>query len=282
MQQPSQWSIGIYRGSSPLDMQPSAPTPVVTTDDVTDVSARLVADPFLISVDERWFMFFEIVDRDAGRGKIGYATSIDTHFWHYRGIVLEEPFHLSYPHVFKANGEIFMTPETASAGAIRLYRADDFPTSWRLVGQLVEQPLVDPTPFQTEDGWWMFGCRPRKNDRLTLYYADRLLGPWHPHPANPLTDGCLSSSRPAGRVISWNGRRCRFAQQCEPYYGVKVRGFSIETIDRTTFAEREFPEPVLQPGTSDWSQDGMHHLDLHPHADGWIAAVDGFRFLPSA
>ncbi|HET9363828.1 MAG TPA: hypothetical protein VFP71_02460, partial [Candidatus Angelobacter sp.] len=53
------WSIGIYAGKSPLQLSPAARNPVISAGDVSDVSARFVADPFMLRVDGLWHMFFE-------------------------------------------------------------------------------------------------------------------------------------------------------------------------------------------------------------------------------
>ena len=46
------------------------------------------------------------------------------------GIVLDEPFHLSYPQVFQWQGAWYMTVESAGARRVSLYRATDFPLRW--------------------------------------------------------------------------------------------------------------------------------------------------------
>jgi hypothetical protein len=54
------WSIGIYRGPSPLELAPPAGVrnPVLTADDVDDVPAAFLADPFLVRAHGGWNMFF--------------------------------------------------------------------------------------------------------------------------------------------------------------------------------------------------------------------------------
>ena len=104
--------------------------PVVSQNDVSDVRARFVADPFMVNQDGHWYMFFEVMNQDTNRGAIGLAISEDGFHWEYRQIVLREPFHLLYPHVLHWDGEYYMTPETLEANSVNLYRADPFPTQW--------------------------------------------------------------------------------------------------------------------------------------------------------
>jgi hypothetical protein len=104
------WSIGIYAGNSPFDLSTpdNLKNPVITARDITDVTADFVADPFMIRENNKWHMFFEVMTR---KGEIGLAQSSDGLHWDYRQIVLREPFHLSYPYVFKWNDDYYMIPE---------------------------------------------------------------------------------------------------------------------------------------------------------------------------
>lgn len=283
----AQWAIGIYAGASPLRLAPAAgaANPVLSGGDVGDVPAAFVADPFMVREGGLWHMFLEVWNRESRRGELAHAVSRDALRWEYRGVVLREPFHLSYPHVFGWRGEWYMTPETLEAGCIRLYRARRFPHQWECVAELVEGPCADPSPFRFGGRWWLFGCTvPLANDTLRLYHAPRLAGPWREHPASPIVSGDPSRARPAGRVRPWNGGVVRFTQDCTPVYGTGVRAFLVTELSPAAYREEEAAEsPVLSPGGSAWSGRGMHHVDAHPLADGsWIACVDGRPLLPPA
>ena len=131
-----EWQIGLVRGEDPLKPQMELlGSPILTASDVSDVRARFVADPFLIRDQRIWHLFFEVMTERGG--VIGLATSEDESTWKYQGVVLDEPFHLSYPFVFREGSEIFMVPETRSQQSIRLYRAADFPRAWTLDSILV-------------------------------------------------------------------------------------------------------------------------------------------------
>src|SRR5262245_46202668 len=117
------WSIGIYTGDSSFQLRARPNNPVLTNTDVTDVQAEFVADPFMLHADGRWYMFFEVLDRETQLGVIALATSDDTVNWNYEQVVLAEPFHLSYPYVFEWQGERYMIPETLGASAVCLYKA---------------------------------------------------------------------------------------------------------------------------------------------------------------
>lgn len=284
--QGSQWSIALYAGNSPLVLSPSPnlPTPLLTACDVTDIDAAFIADPFMIHANNRWHLFFESKNLATRLGEIGLAVSDDAIQWRYVRTVLREPFHLSYPCVFAWEGQHYMVPETLGRNAIVLYRATAFPYEWVPVQNLVEGAFADPTPFRFDGLWWMFACpTPFRHDTLELFWSQDLLGPWRPHPANPLVTQKPAIARPGGRVIEWGARLIRYAQDCTPVYGSRLRAFDIARLTATSYEEVELPEsPVLAPG-QEWNRTGMHHADPHRLSDGsWIACVDGYSYIEAA
>ncbi|MCM3870667.1 MAG: hypothetical protein ND895_08245 [Pyrinomonadaceae bacterium] len=277
---PSLWSIGIYAGDSPFTLRPGphVQNPVLTYQDVTDIVAAFVADPFMVPGSEGWYMFFEVFNHQTFRGEIGLATSKDGWVWEYQQIVLKESFHLSYPYVFAWQGEYYMVPETLDLKAIQLYRAETFPTKWSPVGKLVERECADPSIFRFEDRWWMFACStPQEHDSLRLYFADELMGPWIEHPCSPIVEGNNRIARPAGRVLVLDDKVIRHAQNCFPIYGTEVRAFEISELTPSTYQESECAlSPIMGPNGTGWNAIGMHHVDPHQLSDGrWIACVDG-------
>jgi hypothetical protein len=281
--QGAKWSIGIYTGAVPFKFASPArvENPVLSYQSVTDVHADFVADPFMIRRDGVWLMFFEVMDAETGIGKIALATSADGLRWNYERVVLEEPFHLSYPYVFEWRGEYYMTPETLYPGAIQLYKAAPFPFSWIHAGAIIDGAHADPSPFHFAGRWWMFACStPNTHDTLRLYFADDVLGQWHEHPVSPIVEHNRHVARPAGRVLVWGERVIRFAQDCDPYYGTRVRAFEVVELTPTNYSEKEHEQsPVLNPVGKGWNGQRMHHLDPHLLPSGeWLACVDGKSF----
>lgn len=284
--QPSyqKWSIGVYTGDSPFTLGPAPEisNPVLTAEDVSDRKAVFVADPFMVPTDDNWYMFFEIFDKQTNQGDIGVAESADGHAWQYQRIVLDEPFHLSYPYVFKHNDTYFMIPESHIQNAIRLYQAVEFPTQWKFVGTLIDgKPFRDTCIIHFLDTWWIFTASTPK-DTLNLYYAEDLMGPWIEHPMSPIVQMDPNTARPGGRMMVLDNNLVRFAQDCDPVYGNSIHAFIITELTKTTYTERPVDHnPILGPSGAGWNQDGMHQIDAHPLGDhSWIASVDGFRMEP--
>jgi hypothetical protein len=278
LQRRPEWSIGIYQGPSPTSLSPAHDhNPVLTRRDVSDARATFVADPFMVERDGRWYLFFEFTNFARSRGEIGLAASADGRRWHYQQRVLAEPFHLSYPQVFEADGSFFMVPETHQAGEVRLYEARPFPHTWVHEATLLrDAPFADPTLFRSGSGWWLFTtANPPRWDDLRLFHATDLRGPWQEHPRSPVVAGDAQRARPAGRVVVHGGRVIRFAQDTRSRYGERVSALEITTLTASDYHEQALGR-VLSPGDQSWNAVGMHHLDAHLLADGtWVACVDG-------
>ena len=238
----------------------------------------------MIKVAGGWHMFFEVLNSESGRGEIGLASSHDNARWHYRQIVLREPFHLSYPYVFEWENQVYMVPESYQANSVRLYRAVDFPLSWSFVSNLLnDDDFQDTSIFRSNSHWWLLTDHARPPyyaGTLRLFHSEQLTGPWIEHPKSPVIDGNPHIARPAGRVLVWNDRVIRFTQDCCPVYGMQVRAFEITELTTTTYHEKEIGgEPLLTGSGIGWNKDGMHHIDPHRLDNGhWIACVDGWHW----
>lgn len=279
------WSIGIYVGTSPFDFHPpeNVNNPVLTCEAVSDVPADFVADPFMLKVNHTWYMFFEVMNRQTDRGEIGLAISENGMTWTYQQIVLVEPFHLSYPYVFEWMNDCYMIPETSAVDSVRLYKASQFPLEWSYVGTLVSGlRFADSSVVHHAGKWWLFTetSRQMKFDTLRLYHADDLTGPWCEHPKSPIIEGNPSFARPAGRIVASRNRLIRYAQDCDPVYGTKVRACEIHELTTGSYREHEAEgSPILSGNGTGWNRDGMHHIDPHRLEDGrWIACVDGWTW----
>jgi hypothetical protein len=255
---------------------------VLRAESIDDVDAAYVADPFLVSSGGRSWMLFEIKNRATRRGEVGLAV-LDGGRWTYRGSVLREPFHLSYPYVFEWGGDHFLIPESLERATIRLYRADPFPERWVFEADLIGGVFADSSVVRYREKWWMFACpEPFRHDVLQLFHAERLEGPWCEHRRSPIVAGDACRARPAGRIVVWDDRLIRFAQHCSPVYGMGVRAFEITELSEGCYREVECASgPILTGSGAGWNRDGMHHIDPHRTPAGdWIATVDGWRYWP--
>ncbi len=274
------WSIGIYFGNTPFDLYDpkEIKNPVLSFKDVIDINASYVADPFLIINDGIYHMFFEVLNRETGHGDIGLAQSENGLTYDYKKIVINESFHLSYPYVFRWKDSIYLIPESHQDLSVRLYKSINFPTEWEYLGNLLSgYHYVDPSIFRYNNMWWLFVSN-TQNDILNLYFSNKLQGNWEPHPMNPIVKFDKNIARPGGRVILYNEKVYRMAQDDYPTYGNQVVAFEITELTEKTYVEKTVSEnPIINETGHGWNALGMHHVDLHNIGEKWIAAVDGQR-----
>ena len=272
------WSIGIYTGQSPFEITDPAEisNPVLTGKDVKDIDARFVADPFMVVEGGKLYLFFEAWNRTTSQGDIGYAESVDGTKWDYKRIIIDEPFHLSYPYVFQWNNEHYMIPESGHDLSVRLYKARSFPDKWEYLGNLLSGfRLVDSSILRYKDKWWLFVTSSPPGDALNVFYSDDLLNGWTPHPQNPVVKFSRHFSRSGGRVIIHDGHLYRFAQDDDPQYGMQVFAFEVTQLSEESYEEKLMEKPIVTMTGHGWNGMGMHNVDPHLVQGKWIAAVDG-------
>jgi len=231
------------------------------------------ADPFLLEVDGHHHLFVEDYAFSEGRAAI---STLELHPDGSVGpttVVLKRPYHLSYPFVFRDGDAFYMLPETKGSQRIELYRATQFPTSWELAAVLTDFPAADPTILRHGGRYWLFVTRTLRGtnpwDELFLYHADRLEGPWQPHPRNPIVSDARSA-RPAGRILDRDGVLLRPAQDCSHAYGWRIRWNRIEVLTETDY--REVPLDTTEPK----GIPGVERTHTYDN-DGTFEVLDGLR-----
>ena len=167
---------------------------------------RFFADPFIWQENNIHYCFVEDFSYKENKGCIS-VLEVSGGSHKYLGVALIEDFHLSYPFIFKDNGNLYMCPETHEANDIRIYRCENFPLKWKLEKILIRNiSAVDTNIFFKENKWWLMtnSCSAKNNDfsnELHIFYSDHLLNHnWKPHSNNPVIIDSLKG-RNAGLII---------------------------------------------------------------------------------
>ena len=218
-----------------------------------------MADPFLWEAEGRSYLLFEEVPAGSSRGRLGCMEAFEDGSCSEMKIVLQRDYHLSYPCVVPANGELFLLPETAEAGRVDLYRFSRFPWEVELVSSLAEGlALADTTPILLDGRWYFFTTTVQPFMETLLFWADRLDGAWNLHPGSPIS-GSVRNSRSAGNLFWRNGRLYRPTQDCSVRYGYAIQVNEITRLTPAEFEERavNWVPPAWVPGllgTHTWNE----------------------------
>lgn len=216
---------------------------------------RFYADPFLLKRNGKTYMFFEDFEFQKGRASIAYMEMNNEGPQNAPQKVLDQGYHMSYPHLIEKNGSVYMIPETKARKTIELYRSTEFPHNWELVRIIADNILaVDTTIFEHAGKLWLFTniAVPGGStfDELHLFYADSLEGEWTPHPKNPVVSD-VRRARPAG-VLFWEGEKLvRPSQDCSLRYGYAMTFNEVQILSEKDYKERPFSriEPHWCPGS---------------------------------
>ena len=222
---------------------------------------RFWADPFVIKAGDHYYVFIEEYRYEAAKGHISVLELGPKGIVSGPTKVLERGYHLSYPFVFEWNNNYYMVPESAANKAVELYRSTKFPYEWELEKVLMGGVRAkDATLAEVNGTWWMFASIAEHSipDELYLFYAATPLGPWQPHPRNPVKSD-VRSSRPAGGLFNWNGALYRPAQNSAGSYGYGMTINKVTRIDREAYEEEEVSNVL-----PNWRKDlrGTHTLSI--------------------
>ena len=254
------WAIGLVMLDWEQLKQGVLPQPVQW---ITPRFGQFIADPFLFSHNNKDYLLYELFSYASGYGKNVIAELVKDESGQYRlhneQIIIDEPFHQSYPFVFSSNDTIYCLPEQAESNSLRLYRATDFPSTWVLDSVLIDNfPVVDPTLFRHDSNWWLFAVRgdEHQNSHLYAWYSKGLHGPWQPHAHNPIKSA-PGKVRPAGPLYTFKDELYRPVQMSLKRYG--DAGLLLERIHElspVTFSEETVAHIVP---FAEYPR-GIHHL----------------------
>jgi hypothetical protein len=266
-----QWNLGFVRQPVEHILRHGITTPVQWLSRCKPW--RMLADPFCLYMpDGTLVILAEHLNHWVGRGEIwravisGTDDPVQTEFEPW----MASNIHLSYPFLVRDDdGSLCLLVESYEAGALHLWRERD--GAFALVGPIIDRPVVDATPWRDESGWWLF-CTLESdgpNERLQLFHAVNLTGPWVPHRRNPVKID-KASGRPAGPLFVADGKLIRPAQDCSSTYGGAVVLNEVKQLDCNGFHE----EPLRRLGPEKDYPNGLHSIC----SAGEMTIIDGKRW----
>lgn len=277
-----QWSIGIFNATDPLKPQSYKSNPVLTVSQVNDICGGFVADPFLFFLNEKYYLFFEVLNTVNNLGEIGLATSTDGKKWNYEKIIMKSRFHLSYPFIFAHNNVIYMIPECQTSGKVTLYKAHNFPFEWTPISDILLGSHVDSTLVYFNGIFYLFTYKlaeKESDSSLEIWYSDELDKGWKSHPGNPISFGDKFPSRPGGRILNIGNDLYRFVQDNSEYYGKQIYCLKITELSKKSFKQKFINgnKPFLTATGKGWNALGIHTYNCIFANGEYICCGDGLK-----
>lgn len=195
------------------------------------------ADPFIISVEEKDYLFFEMFDRLKSKGLIGYRELNEKKVGKMK-IAYEANHHLSFPFIFKHEGNYYIMPEYSEGKELFVLKATHFPDKWEKVENWMDgKRLVDSVLVDYEGNNYLFTQdlgTGYSSEELTLFV--RSGDEWVPHRENPIVKS-LANSRLGGKTFFDKNQLIRVAQDCENGYGTQLHFNRINTLNEFNYEE---------------------------------------------
>lgn len=201
-----------------------------------------LADPFLFEKNGLVYVFYEAFDLIRRKGEIGYSIIDGSGKKLPIHIILDEPYHLSFPYLFEYGGDILMMPESCGDNSIKLFKAISFPDKWEehevilhdifacdtIIAQdkhnikylLASVMYRDETPNGNYISCWVKNIRFKLNQELKVD-GDGLL----------VAEGDRGI-RNAGKTFMHEGKLFRVGQNCpNKLYGKGLVLFEVESLE---------------------------------------------------
>ena len=232
------------------------------------------ADPFgYLGPDGALNVLYEKFEHSIDRGEIARIRPKPDNTLKRSRTMLKTGKHLSYPYVVTLNDTVYVIPESAAEGNVSLYRVNEANEGLEFIKVLLEEPLFDPTVFQHEGLWWIFGTKaPLTNVALYAYWSNEFDGPYTAHTLNPIKFD-IRTARPGGTPFKKGSELWRPAQDSSKTYGGRIAMNRILILTPDQFTEETIR--YLEPFKNTHYGQGVHTIS----AIGDMTLVDGKRYV---
>lgn len=238
---------------------------------------RFYADPFVTHTDAGVRIYVEDCPAGRHRGRISVLARRPDGQWAHERVVLDDTLHRAYPHTLTTPSGLLLSPDAGRGLGVDMFMDEGGGRALKRLGRVLETLEVsDPTVWWHDGRFWLFvsvaGTGMATGDELHLFWSTGIMGPWEPHPRNPIVAD-IRSARGAGRIFRSDGRWIRPGQDCSVVYGARVTLNAIEEITTTSYRERRVGS-IEASGMV-----GVTRTHTYTFA-GDLEALDGYRQVP--
>lgn len=233
---------------------------------------RWFADPFILGVTKEEITV--LVEERMIVGDKGYLSELvverKTNKIKKRYVILEIDSHLSYPAIYRKDGHIYVYPENALGGPLKMYEYDA--ATHRLTNPkiVLDERVADSTILESEGRFYLIATKyPESQEKAYLFISDRFDGPYEQLGEEPV-QWSRSCSRPGGNWFIINNSIYRPAQNCEKRYGSALKLMCVDNLD--PFQEHEVF--TVLPLNYKYNL-GVHTINF---LDG-VAVIDGYGYI---
>ncbi len=234
---------------------------------------RWFADPFILSSneDEVVLLVEEFIEKYS-KGSISKMV-IDRVSLQIKSLehILNLDIHLSFPIIYRKNGEVYFYPESAQQNKLCLYRYNIDEHVIHYVSSLISNiQVVDSVMKEIDGSNFIFTtCKPNQSKDIVTVFNGKIWNENYSFYCNIKV--APFSARSAGDFIIIDNKLIRPSQDCKNGYGKGVI-FSELFFKNGKFCIEEIKR--LYPLKNDYYNEGYHTFNVYND----LAVVDGYRF----
>ncbi len=215
---------------------------------------RSWGSPHIIFKDSQYYIFIDEFIFKSMTGRIALIIMNQSGDYTKPVTILERPYHLARPFIFKHKNDHYMIPETSSNGVIEVYKCTKFPGEWVFYQNLMTNiDTIGVTLLYYHAKWWLFANISENkeyptHDELFLFYADDpFSNSWKQHPQSPVVSD-IRNAVTAGKIFESKGNIYRVAHDCTDRQSLRFN--RIDTLN-----EYEYKEVECSAVTPGWNKD---------------------------
>lgn len=240
------------------------------------------ADTLLFEESGEHYLFVEQYDKKKDKGTIGYYT-LENGSPVNKGVIIENPYHMSYPFVFRNAGTVYMIPESSANSTVDLYIAEEFPEKWRLLKHLVNnEKYVDSTVWEQNGQYYVLTYKKQANaqTKKTEWVLVVFVLNMENLSVNKISERVYNKNvgRPAGHLFIKDGMLIRPAQDCSKKYGESIILYAVDSLNSDgRYIEHEVDRVLPQQLNIDKKIDRFHTYsrdEKYEVIDAYIEKID--------
>ena len=237
---------------------------------------RFFADPFLFNEDQKYYYILcEELTFWEGKGRIScLKVSKETYELADRWIVIDEPYHLSFP--FCELSSDWVIPEACKSGKTFAYRIDRNTYKIKEKREILNEGLIDNVYYRDEDGnvWLFAGHIKIPSTELFVYKLDED-GAFYQTQKEPIESN-NRTTRGAGRFFKYKDILYRPVQDCLGRYGKQTKILRINSLSNSGYSTEEVC--TLNSFENPPFNETMHTFNVYDNVIIIDGSKDYFRF----
>ena len=251
------WHIAIRKGAIGQILNDTV-TPFII---IKNGFSYWVADPFLFEYDNDLYIFVEYMDYHTLTGCIAYTKYNETNHnvkWYK---VIEEPFHMSFPFIYRDGEDIYMLPETSQAGALYRYKCERFPDVWKRETIMKDVMFADTALLDNySHGYTLDVSDDSMRKAVTFSFDGGVVKDVKFYSDDAKT------CRLGGAFFRYNGYDIKVSQDCEKEYG---KSLIFSTFNWTNNEEKVIKNLTIEEVNTIGKINKIHGVHTYNSAGGY-------------